>query len=144
MTSVPGCWDTFGDVVGREFSGWWIGEVHRLVVDSYAVQHPGDGSRQAVQSVGLHLVALHLTLEGSVPHQSVTRALQVGTGGAVTFHALRAPSDPGWRTVLDVVPATSLAEHEALARAWAASVWEAYAPHHDTVRAWAREILARL
>lgn len=144
MTSAPGCWDTFGNVVGREFSGWWIGEVHRLVVDSYAVQHPGDGSPQAVQSVGLHLVALHLTLEKGVPNQAVTRALQLGAGGAVAYRPLAPPASPAWMTVLDVVAATSLQEHEALARAWAASVWEAHAPHHDTVREWAGQVLALL
>jgi len=144
MTSVPGCWDAFGNVVGREFSGWWVGEVHRLVVDSYAVQHPGEGSRQAVQSVGLHLVALHLTLDEAVPNETVTRALQRGAKGTVAFTPLAPPEEPRWMTVLDVLAAATFEEHQAQARAWAASVWEAYRPHHALVRRWAGEVLAGL
>ena len=144
MTSVPGCWDAFGEVVGREFSGWWIGEVHRLVVDSYAVQHPGDGTRRAIQSVALHLVALHLTLEKGVAPETVTRVLQAGADGPVAFTLLEPPLDPKWRTVLDVLPAKDLSEHERMVRAWAASAWEGWRDHHARVRAWAAEILELL
>lgn len=144
MLSVPGCWDAFGNLVGREFSGWWVGEVHRLVVDSYAVQHPGDGSRRAVQSVGLHLVALHLTLEKGVSNETVARVLQLGARGPVPFERLDPPTDPGWKTVLDVLPARSPSEHEARARAWAASAWEGWRAHHQRVRGWAGEILKGL
>ncbi len=44
-------------------------------------------------------------------------------------------------TVADVLRATSGEEHVRLTRAWAASVWEAWAAHHATVRAWAGEAL---
>ncbi|MDZ7628938.1 MAG: DUF5946 family protein [Parvularculaceae bacterium] len=37
--------------------------MHRLSVDAYAVQHPGGASRQAIQSVGLHLARLYIQLE---------------------------------------------------------------------------------
>ena len=141
MTSVPGCWDAFGEVVGREFSGWWIGEVHRLVVDTYAVQHPGDGSPQAVQSVGLHLVALHLTLVEGVRQDTVVRVLQAGAKGPVAFTPLAPPVQPAWKTVSDVLPAEDLRQHEDLARAWAASAWEGWRAHHAQVHAWADELL---
>jgi hypothetical protein len=32
---------------------------HHLVVDTYAVQHPGVPSPQAIQSVAIHLIRLH-------------------------------------------------------------------------------------
>ena len=144
MTSVPGGWAAFGGGVGREFSGWWIGEVHRLVVDCYAAQHPGDAARKASQSVALHLIALHLTLDRGVPHETVTRVLQLGARGPAALEVLAPPTEPGWRTVLDVLPARSLEEHEELVRAWAASVWAGWAPRHDDVATWATELLRRL
>ena len=39
-------------------------------------------------------------------------------------------------TVLDVLQAKTPREHDRLVRAWAADLWEAWAAHHGTVRAW--------
>jgi hypothetical protein len=44
--------------------------------------------------------------------------------------------------VLDVLPARMPEEHERLVDAWARYVWEAWTPHHDTVRRWVRHSLA--
>ena len=63
MLSTPACWQAFGALVAREYADPALMEVHRLTVDTWAVQHPGDGSRRAIQSVGLHLCRLTLQLE---------------------------------------------------------------------------------
>ena len=60
MTASPACWRHFGDLLAAEYSDFSLARIHRLSVDSYAIQHPGDGSRQAIQSVGLHLARLFL------------------------------------------------------------------------------------
>ena len=39
-------------------------------------------------------------------------------------------------SVLEVLLAASNEEHENRVRAWAESVWKAWAVHHDTVRKW--------
>ncbi len=47
---------------------------------------------------------------------------------------------PAWDdalTIADVRGANDAREHETRVRAWAASVWRAWAPHHAAVRAWA-------
>ncbi len=56
----PGCWALYTAMLGHEF-GNWEAATHRLSVDTYAVQHPGTSARQAaVNSVGIHLIALCL------------------------------------------------------------------------------------
>ena len=131
----------FGRVVGKEFGGWWSPEVHRLTVDTYAVQHPGRPERRSIQSVALHLIGLHLTLERGAPSHFVIRALREGSKATGLFGWLEPPSPPGNVTVADVVGATEHEDHEKRARAWAASAWEAWMPHHATVRDWAGTLL---
>ena len=61
MTASPACYARFTAVLAHEYSNPALLATHRLSVDTYAVQHPGDGSeRRMVQSVGLHLARLHL------------------------------------------------------------------------------------
>lgn len=48
MESTPGCWATFGRVLAREYEDQRLFGVHRLTVDSYAVQHPGVPNRQSI------------------------------------------------------------------------------------------------
>lgn len=63
MESSAGCWRAFGEVLAREYGNPKLLAIHRLSIDAYAVQHPGGASRQAVQSVGVHLARLCLFLE---------------------------------------------------------------------------------
>lgn len=57
-------------MLGRELS-LFDPETHRLSVDCHAAQHPGKPSPQAIQSVGVHLVALCLTLEHGMTVEQV-------------------------------------------------------------------------
>lgn len=65
MTSSPGCWAAYGEVLAREYENPALfAAVHRQTVDAYALQHPGDLSdRRAAQSVWVHYVAMFLTLD---------------------------------------------------------------------------------
>lgn len=141
MGSSPGCWQLFGDVVGREFSDPGYGALHRLTVDAYAVQHPDNRDPRNRQSVAVHLISLYLSVERGMAPEQATRAIrhhvQKGrrTGGGWPW--LEPPASPGAITVADVVQANSADEHLRLVGAWARSVWDAWAPHHEQVRAWA-------
>ena len=44
-------------------------------------------------------------------------------------------------TVVDVLVARDGAEHVGLVTRWAETTWDAWAAHHETVRAWAAEAL---
>jgi hypothetical protein len=76
MESSPGCWAAFGEVLAREYSDFNYARMHRLTVDSYAVQHPGQPSPQSIQSVALHLISLSLVLQHAVPMHEATAVLQ--------------------------------------------------------------------
>ncbi len=136
LESSPGCWRAYGLVLAREYSDPAHGALHRLTVDSYAVQHPGHPSRQSIQSVALHLMALCLVLERGQSPEHVSRALAHLAHHDDRYTWLTPPASMGEVTVADLVPATSPAEHLRRVRAWAESAWRAWAQHHDTVRAW--------
>jgi len=137
MESAPGCWSAFGDVLAMEFGDFRYPECHRLTVDTYAVQHPGTPSRRSIQSVGGHLISLHLMLERGLDSVTATRALRRAVSRASMFSWLTPPASQGPLTILDVREATDLDRHQALVRRWAETTWQAWAPHHATVRAWA-------
>ena len=62
MESSPACWAAYGEVLAREYSDQAFYAVHRMSVDTYAVQHPGQPSPQTIQSVAVHLIRLCLQL----------------------------------------------------------------------------------
>ena len=137
----PGCWRLYGEVLGREYEDYArFAPVHRLTVDAYAAQHPGEPSPQSIGSVGVHLVRLHLQLERGLPHDRANDAmLEISSRLKKNFVWLEPPASLGDATVLDVLDAREPEEHIERVREWAASVWGAWAPHHETVRRWASE-----
>ena len=141
MRSSPGCWARYGEVLAREFGDPAYFALHQMTVDAYAAQHPGVAERRAIQSVGLHLMTLCMVIEhGSDPHAGPKLHRRMVT--RPTSEWLDPPPMDGGLTIVDVLPAQSPSEHERLVRAWADDVWEAWAPHHETVRGWIRLSLA--
>lgn len=132
----PGCWAAYMDVLAKEFGEYRYPECHRLTVDTYAVQHPGTPCRQAIQSVGGHLVGLYFVIERGASAKKATRALGRAVDRCANFTWLDPPESFGPMTVLDVLKAEDLPEHEQLVRQWATSVWNAWSEYHDTVRSW--------
>ncbi|WP_053057507.1 DUF5946 family protein [Rubrobacter aplysinae] len=133
----PGCWSVYGKVLEREYADYErYFDIHRLTVDAYAAQHPGEPSRRATQSVAVHLIRLHLMLELGLPPERANAGMQrVSSKGGFVW--LEPPESPGWITVLHVREARDPAEHEARVREWAGSVWEAWSGHHEAIRRWA-------
>ena len=140
MESAPGCWARFGAILEREYSDPTYMRNHRLTVDAYAVQHPGQPSPQSTQSVCLHLVSLHLVFECDVSQSSATRALQHLAKHKDQFCWLEPPESLGDVTVNDVVEATNADEHADAVTRWARSAWGAWAPHHPKVQQWANAL----
>ena len=137
MESSPACWAAYGQVLEREYTTPDLQAVHRLSVDTYAVQHPGGSSRQAIQSVGVHLVRLYFFLERGLSAEHANAAmLRVGKIKASMFRLDR-PASLGDVTVVDVLAAESVSAHAEAVRRWAASAWHAWREHHATVRQWA-------
>lgn len=114
---------------------------HRLTVDAYAVQHPGESEPRSIRSVGLHLVALRLALEEQVAPKHVTQLLAVAAERiGEDLRWLEPPGRRGALTVAHVAHASTPAEHVERVWAWAHDVWSAWSVHHATVEAWARQV----
>jgi hypothetical protein len=136
MESSPGCWHAYGQVLAREYSDPAFGVLHRLTVDSYAVQHPGRPSPQTTQSVCLHLMSLCLVLERGLAAVYARRVMGAATRTKERFFWLTPPTSLGVVTIADVAGAVTPLQHEDRVRAWAESAWSAWAEHHTTVRGW--------
>ena len=136
LESSPGCWNLYGLVLAREYSDPAFAALHRLTVDSYAVQHPGRPSAQTTQSVCLHLISLHLVLERGLSGEYATRVMGEAARKKARFSWLEPPSTLGVVTVRDLAGLDTPPQHEAGVRAWAESAWSAWAEHHETVRRW--------
>jgi len=140
MESCPGCWAAYGEVLAREYGDRSYGRSHRLTVDAYAVQHPGRPSRQAAQSVAVHLLSLCLVLERGLPADKATRALGRAVKVGTPFPWLEPPPSHGLVTVADVRGAPSAGAHVGMVAQWACSAWMAWAHQHGKVRFWLRSL----
>lgn len=135
MTSAPGCWAIFGELNARYFAS--TGASYRqLCADSYAVQHPGSPTvRQAVQSVGVHLISLYAQLEVGLPTDRMAVLLKPALKErGERYHWLTPPSfehslTVGFMASTDKDPLIA-------AREWAQSAWSAWSAHHAQVRTW--------
>lgn len=135
VPSAPGCWKVFGEVQADESLRFGYPPAHRLVVDAYMAQHPGDGQdRRERQSVFAHLVALCALLERSVTPDRVTRLLGAVVRSRADFPALARPDRPSAVTVLRMVGAGDLNDYSARAWEWAAAVWGSWADQHSLIR----------
>jgi hypothetical protein len=142
MESSPACWAEYGKVLAREYGDpELMAGCHRLTTDTFAVQHPGKPSPQSIQSVAIHLMALHAVLELGSTHDEA-RALLSRAADRMTFKWLDRPANLGNVTAADVARAGSNAEHMDAVKSWANAAWRAWAPHHSQVRAWAEEARA--
>jgi hypothetical protein len=130
------CWALYGELLAREYEELNLPEGHRLTVDAYAVQHPGRPERRSIQSVTIHLIALHLVLERDEPPATVTARMGELMARLPALTWLDPPTPNGTLTVEHVL-AASPEEHHRRAREWAADVWTAWRPYHKLVRGWA-------
>jgi Family of unknown function (DUF5946) len=137
MTSTPGCWKLYGELLAREFSGYYDPDTHGLTVDAYAVTHPGEPQRVTIQSVNIHLLRLYLRLERGVAGDrapSVLRKIVENKELVAGLTWLEPPSFEHTVNVTDVLKATGFEEHRELVRAWAGSAlgtWKAV--HFETI-----------
>lgn len=136
MSSTPGCWSVYGEVLAREYSDPAYFDVHRLTVDAYAVQHPGATDRQSIQSVGVHLIRLCLFLEHGLTAENANNAMLEAGKNKHSFVFLEPPRNFGTITAADVYKAKSVKEHKAIVKEWAKTAWDAWSIHHGTIHQW--------
>ena len=136
MRSSAACWAAYGEVLAREYSDAAFAMIHRLGVDAYAVQHPGQPSPQSIQSVAVHLIRLCLLLDEGAEIGRANELMVAATKMKKHFVWLTPPPSRGAITVADLHRARSAAEHVEVERSWAEAAWQAWSPHHATIRTW--------
>ncbi len=136
MRSSPGCWSAYGEILARQYSDATYFDVHRLSVDTYAVQHPGSIDRQSIQSVGVHLIRLCLFLEHELTAKNANAAMLEAGKRKHAFTWLEPPASLGSVTAADIAMAKSTTEHKAIVREWAQNSWQAWSAHHEIIRSW--------
>ena len=120
MVSSPSCWQVFGQVLTREYGDAAFMASHRLTVDAYAVQHPGDPSPQSIQSVAVHLISLYAMLELQFSFAAATQLMRQSADRR-RFDWLEPPPQRGERTVASVLTARTPGQHARAVRRWAQS-----------------------
>jgi hypothetical protein len=144
MTSSPGCWKLYGELLARDYSDYYDSDTHGLTVDAYAVTHPGEPQRVTIQSVNIHLLRLYLRLEKGVPGYrapAVLRKIVENEELVSGLTWLEPPSFEHTTNVTDVLEARDFEEHRKLVHAWAESAWETWkTAHHETIERLACEL----
>ena len=143
MEASPACYEAFNRVLAFEYSDPTLQGTHRLTVDTYAVQHPGRaGTRQQIQSVGLHLARLGVQLDNSLSPRE-TNDVMLGLGKhKATLKRLEPPAAFTVK-VADIAEFAGSASHSDNVRDWARATWADWSDHHDYIRAWTARWLSR-
>jgi Family of unknown function (DUF5946) len=135
LGASPACWALYGQLLVHAYRDDACSRVHRLIVDTYSVQHPGGAEPPAIHSLGLHLTGLALLLERGVGPQQATKLLARICQRQPAFRSLEPPLPNGSITVSDVLAVPPGERAQAVER-WARDVWDVWEPHHATARSW--------
>ena len=121
--ATQGCWNLYGKILAKEYCEYkYPEETHRLTVDTYAVQHPGQPCRQSIQSVNIHLISMYFVLVKDYSGKKATETMRSILARKAVFEWLEPPVPNGQKTVIEVLKATNQKEHEKLVREWAENV----------------------
>ena len=132
MLSTPSCWEAYGRLLAKEYEAPSLMRLHRLTVDAYAAQHPGD-------SVGIHLSRLALMMDEGWVMERANDAMLSITAKKRQYPWLVPPKLDGAGTFLPALHAVGSDEHESAVSQWARGVWQAWTPHHAQVKSWLRD-----
>lgn len=135
------CNAAFQELGGRSFTDIRFGGVHRMVVDTYALQHPARYCISA-KSLAAHLCGLCELVERSGSPSLPNAALARWLNGTVALEKPDLPSARGRTNIADVISITQPEQFRQSVRAWADDVWTSYASLHSAARHWLDEALA--
>lgn len=136
-----GCEALFNELGARDFSDTRYGATHELLVDAYCLQHPARYCGSA-KSYAAHLTRMCCGIEHGGKRETYAAIPRWLSGPAKIERPATLPQR-GSMTIPDLRRAQSPEEHAKLVREWAANVWQAYAPQHETARRWLSAALGR-
>lgn len=119
-----------------------IAILHRLLVDTFGMQHP-KRSCESAKSYAAHLTGLCCGV-GYNGALSVQAALQRWLNGPAEAIGITRPTEPdrrGTLTIRYVYDAANETEFAARLHEWAREVWDAYSSQHEIARNWVKEAL---
>lgn len=140
--ATAGCQSLMDELLARDFTDATYFRVHRLLVDTYCLQHP-EQYCVSFKSFAAHLVHACWSLESggtrAIPSEAIRRWVE-------RHPQLAKPELPDFRgalTIADVAKASGPAEHGRAVDEWARSTWAAYSALQPLAREWLRAALAR-
>jgi len=136
-----GCQEIFDEFLARDFTNALYGRFHRLMVDTYCLQHP-DRYCASAKSLAAHLGGLCCAVEHGARPEAY-KALQRWLNGRPPIEKPELPSSRGAVTIADVKATPDPIEYAQAVQRWARSTWEAYAILHPQARRYMQEALAR-
>jgi hypothetical protein len=136
------CERMFQALVGRGFSDASYAQVHRLMVDTYCLQHP-DRYCASAKSLAAHLTGLCWILEHDGSRAVGEQNLRKWLDGPSPVERPAIPSARGHLTIADVFPSKDLAAYLQAVERWARATWDAYASLHPLAREWIRRTIER-
>jgi uncharacterized protein DUF5946 len=138
---TAGCQKLMDELVARDFSNAVYFGVHRMLVDTYSLQHPERYCASA-KSLAAHLMGLCWLLEHDGNRAVGSEPLRRWLDGTPRLEKPALPAFRGRLTIADVRHAEGPAEHARAVERWARSTWEAYAELHALARQWIEQALA--
>lgn len=124
----PSCWACFSALVNAGEPPLAPHPHNALLLDAYMVQHPGQPSPSAIQSVAVHLLALYGVLDrGVAPAQVLWIRQRAVRGSAHDRHArfawLTPPDFTGSPTIAEIVACTTPTTRTAQVCDYIQTIW---------------------
>lgn len=144
-----GCWQAFNELLAHERMMWGYPDVHRLMVDSYSVQHPQNLDLQrklgisqrfidaSIQSMAVHLVGLHFALVEKRKLNEISKLMSQIIQKHAPFEILDRPDNLGEITIKDAPLTENINEYRDFAWKWAEIAWSSWSKYHEQVKMWA-------
>ena len=130
-----GCRARFEAYLDRDFSDARYFRTHRLLVDTYCLQHPDQYCRSA-KSLAAHLVGLCWVLEAGAGAAVGPDQLRLWLDGPQPLDKPALPPRRGSTTIGDLPGDAEPGVWAAAVRGWAEATWAAYQDLQPLARAW--------
>lgn len=139
---ASGCHGIFEELLARDSSNPPDLRVHRMMVDTYCLQHPERYCRSS-KSLASHLVSLCSMIEADEDRATGADAIREWLDGRSPAEKTELPSSRGELTIEHVRDSQAPEEHAEAVEQWARTTWEAYSPLHDLARSWLEEAMSQ-
>jgi len=130
-----GCQAIFEELLARDFGNVLYFRSHRMLVDTYALQHPERYCASA-KSLAAHLTGLCWLLEHGGSRAVGGEALRRWLNGKPEIEKPELPALRGELTIAGTIATRDPESYGRAVEAWARSTWQAYAPLHPLARRW--------